>query len=266
MTRLSLLPASAPPPIPMGGGAGEGNDAAHRLASRTQRGAERACRLPVAGCGDAKRAHSDTLPPVFVSVGRSPLRVILLAVLSVPAVLLAVDMTLTHRLFPAPETTDVVLGTTINANGETVDVIEARLTEAGRREESRDRYFAALLGGAGAVTLAWALRAAMRPVKYLTADAGGIEVRIGRPSHPMVRIPWGDIDAVRSGLADDEGSEVQVVSIRFVDPVLVPVDPVGATTDPPWLHVYADDWEVPPHRVAPVLDAHAGRDRQVEPE
>jgi hypothetical protein len=204
---------------------------------------------------------------VFVSVGRSPLRVILLAVLSVPAVLLAVDMSLTHRLFPAPETTDVVVGTTINTSGETVDVIEARLTEAGRHEQNRDRFFAALLGGAGAVTLGWAMYAAVRPVRYLTADVDGLAVRIGRPSHPMVRIPWSDIDAVRSGLADDEGSEVQVVSIRFVDPVLVPEDPVGATVDPPWLHIYADDWEVPPHRVAPVLDAHAGRERRpVEPE
>ena len=203
---------------------------------------------------------------MFVSVGRSPMRVLLLAILSVPAVLLAVDMTVTHRYFPAPEANEVVVGTTVNEIGETVDVIESRLTEAGRHEQNRDRFFAALLGGAGAATLAWALHAAMRPVRYLTADAEGIEVRIGRPSHPMVRIPWSDIDAVRSGLADDEGTEVQVVSIRFVDPQLVPEDPVGATPDPPWLHLYADDWEVPPHRVAPVLDAHAGRTRPVEPE
>ena len=175
----------------------------------------------------------------------------------------AVDMAITHRFFPAPETNDVVVGTTVNQNGETVDVIEDRLTEAGRHEQNRDRFFAVLLGGAGVATLGWALHAAARPVRYLTADPEGIAVRIGRPGHPMVRIPWSDVDAVRSGLADDEGAEVQVMSIRFVDPSLVPDDPVGATVDPPWLHVFADDWEVPPHRVATVLDAHAGRDRPV---
>lgn len=201
---------------------------------------------------------------MFVSVGRSPLRIVLLAVLAVPAVLLAVDMAVTHRFYPAPETTDVVVGTTVNEHGETVDVIAARLTEAGRHEQNRDRFFAALLGLGGGATLGWALHAAVRPIRYLAADAEGLEVRIGRPSHPMVRIPWGDIDTVRSGLGDDEGSPAQVISLRFVDPMQVPADPVGAVADPPWLHVYADDWEVPPHRVAPVLDAHAGRDRAVE--
>jgi hypothetical protein len=66
---------------------------------------------------------------------------------------------------------------------------------------------------------------------------------------------------VRSGLIDSEGSPISVLSIRLRDMGLMPADPSGAEPDPPWIHLYAEEWDRPAHLVAPLLDQRADRPR-----
>jgi len=200
-----------------------------------------------------------TVAAVIVTVGRSPLRVLAHVVLAVPAILLAVDMTISHRLFPEPETRDVVTGQTINSGGEEVDVTEQILTNGGRAERRRDLFFGIALGIAGVVTLAWGIKEVAGPTRYLVADGEGFRVRIAGARRPLTPFTWDQVDAVRSTVVEEEGTNAEVLSFRFVDAEAFPVGAAGAIVDPPWLHVYAEGWEIPAHRVAPVLDAQAAR-------
>jgi len=62
----------------------------------------------------------------------------------------------------------------------------------------------------------------------------------------------------------DEGAEVPVLSLRFLDAGMVPVNPAGAAADPPWVHLFADEWDRPPHQVAPLLDQWSARPHPVD--
>lgn len=192
-----------------------------------------------------------------VVVTRSPLRLFAYVMLAIPAVLLAVDMTVSHRYYPAPSTVEVTVGSTVDQFGEVVPVTARRLTDEGQSQQRRDRLLAAMLfvGGVGAI--GWAMRELVRPRALLTADRDGIAVRIDGSSEPLRRFPWSAVAEVRSGLADVDGDEVPVLSIRFHDPALVPPWPASAVADPPWLHLIGDDWSPPPHLVTPLLE-HAG--------
>ena len=63
-----------------------------------------------------------TVVAVNVVVTRSPLRLLAYASLAVPAILLAVDMAVSHRIYPEPDTFEQVVGTTVDDAGETVEV------------------------------------------------------------------------------------------------------------------------------------------------
>src|SRR3989304_9794578 len=73
-----------------------------------------------------------------VSVARSPVRMLAYAALAVPAILLAVDMLFSHRYFPDPESTNQVVGSTIEASGKTVAVTTVQLTVDGKAQHRRD--------------------------------------------------------------------------------------------------------------------------------
>ncbi|NIR40233.1 MAG: hypothetical protein GWN79_21890, partial [Actinobacteria bacterium] len=67
------------------------------------------------------------------------------ALLAVPAILLAIDMTLSYRFVGHPETRDVVVGQRTDESGQQVDITEAVLTDTGRSERRRDLLFGGAL-------------------------------------------------------------------------------------------------------------------------
>jgi len=198
---------------------------------------------------------------VNLVVARSPFRLILFLLLGVPAVLLSVDMLVSYRWVPAPTTYGAVVGSTVDESGNTVDVTVPVLTVDGEAQRRRDLAFGGVLLLGGVTTMAYAVGGLLRPRPLLRATDEGISVRVdGRRRSPRL-LPWESIVEVRSGVRDDEGADMPVLSIHLDDPAMVPLDPAGGVADPPWLHLWADDWDRPAHHVAALLDPRARRRR-----
>jgi hypothetical protein len=190
---------------------------------------------------------------------RSPWRLTLFLVLAVPAILLAVDMMYSHRWVPKPSTYTATVGETVDDQGSVVPVTAQILTHDGRAEHRRDLASGYLLLLAGIGTMAYAVDGLLRPRPILRSSDDGISIRVDGWGHPPRLLPWESIVEVRSGVRDADGAEVPVLSILLDDPVLVPFDPAGAVADPPWLHIWAEDWDRPAHQIAPLLDPRARR-------
>ncbi len=189
-----------------------------------------------------------------IAVSRSPLRLLVYALLAVPAVLLAVDMTISYRWIAPPETTDVVVGQTTDESGEMVDITKDVLTDTGRSQRRRDLLFGAGLFVGGAAAIGWALKELARPTHFLIADDEGLLVRVDGLRQPPRRFGWSDIAELRSGIVEDDGIDAPVLSIRLVDVEQVPHLPAGGYSEPPWLHLYSDEWDQPAHQVAAALE------------
>ena len=204
-------------------------------------------------------AHLGTLPLVNPVVHRSPWRLIVLLVLAVPAILLAEDMLVSHRWVPAPATYDAVVGSTIDTNGSTVDVTQKYLTVDGLAQRRRDLGFGVALLAGGILAMGYSVVGLLRPRVVLRATEEGIAVHVDGRGHPARLFPWGDIVEVRSGVRDADGADMAVLSIQLAESADVPANPAGAVADPPWLHLWADDWDQPAHQVAPLLDPRTRR-------
>ena len=198
---------------------------------------------------------------VHVSVSRSPLRLLAYAALAVPAILLAVDMLFAYRWYPEPATFDRVVGTTVDADGQTIDVIAKSYTQDGEAQRRRDLFLGSALLIGGAAAMGWGLKELVRPTVLIGADDDGISARVDGPGKPPRLFPWDEVVEVRSGVLEHDGAEVAVLSLRVRDAGMIPADPAGAEADPPWLHIFADEWDRPPHQVAPLLDQWAPRTR-----
>jgi len=201
---------------------------------------------------------------VNVSVSRSPLRLLVYALLAVPAILLAVDMTISYKWVRAPDTTAVVTGQTTDESGEMVDITSDLLTDTGRAERRRDLLFGGVLFLGGVAALGWSFRELARPTMFLIADDSGLVVRVDGVRQPPRRFEWSNIAEVRSGLIEDDGIDVPVLSIRFFDSTDVPHLPAGGSSAPPWLHLYAEEWDQPAHQVAALLDLKRPPTQRVE--
>lgn len=198
---------------------------------------------------------------LHVSVSRSPLRLLAYAAIAVPAILLAVDMLFAYRWYPEPASFDQTVGTTIDELGQTVDVVEKRYTQDGESQRRRDLFLGwALLVGGGAA-MAWGLKELISPAVLMRADESGISTRVDGPGNPPRLFPWDQVVEVRSGMVDIDGAEVPVLSMRLRDADVLPADPAGAAIDPPWMHLFADEWDRPAHQVAPLLDQRSNRPR-----
>jgi hypothetical protein len=196
---------------------------------------------------------------VNVYVMRSPWRLTLLLVLSVPAVLLAVDRLYSHRWVPKPATYSATVGQTVDDLGNTVPITAQLLTHDGRAEHRRDLALGSLLLAGGVATMGYAVVGLLRPRPLLRAGDEGISIRVDGWGHPPRLLPWESIVEVRSGVRDIDGAESPVLSILLDDPSLVPFDPAGAVADPPWLHLWAEEWDRPVQQIAPLLDPRARR-------
>lgn len=197
-----------------------------------------------------------------IAVTRSPLRLLAYAGFAVPAILLAIDMLFAYRWYPEPATYEQVVGTTIDASGQTVDVVQRRLTVDGEAERRRDLFLGSALLIGGAAAMGWGLKEMLSPALLVGAGEDGVSIRLDGPGNPPRLFRWEEIAEVRSGMLTSEGAEVPVLSLRLRDPGLIPPDPAGAEADSPWLHVFAEDWDHPAHQVAPLLDQWATRPRR----
>jgi len=90
--------------------------------------------------------------------------------------------------------------------------------------------------------------------RLLAADTEGVTLWIHGRRRPPLRLAWEDVAEVRSGVRRDQAGEVPVLSLRLISPEKVPLHPVGAVADPPWLHLFAEDWDRPAHEVAALVE------------
>ena len=194
-----------------------------------------------------------------ISVMRSPWRLTLLLVLAVPAIVLAVDMLVSYRWVPKPDSYQATVGQTTDDQGNVVPIVQQVLTHEGIAQRRRDLAAGSVLLAGGLGTMAYAVMGLLKPRPLLRSSDEGISLRVDGWGHEPRLFPWESIVEVRSGVRDDNGAEMPVLSILMDDPVLVPFDPAGAVADPPWLHVWADDWDRPAHQIAPLLDPRARR-------
>lgn len=190
---------------------------------------------------------------------RSPWRLTLILILGALMILLAQDMLVTHRWVSKPATYTATVGQTVDDQGNTVPITAQILTHDGRAQRRRDLGFGVVLLWGGLGVMAYATNALLRPRPVLRTSDEGISIRVDGFGHPPRLFPWESIVEVRSGVRDADGAEVPVLSLHLDDPSLVPFDPAGAVADPPWLHIWAEDWDRPAHQIAPLLDPQVHR-------
>jgi len=191
---------------------------------------------------------------MIVSVARSPLRMFAFALVAVPMILLAVDMAFSYQYYPFPETTTENIQTTAD-DGSVVEATREKYTPVGWSQRKRDISWGVALGGGGVVMLLWSLRNLIVPRRLLVADEHGLNIAVGNRRRPPFRLAWEDVDEVRSGIWQDDGGSVPVLSIRLRDPLQMPRTPRAAAVDTPWLHLFAEEWDRPAHQVASILES-----------
>ena len=190
---------------------------------------------------------------MIVRVARSPLRLLGYVLVAVPMILLAVDMLVAYRFFPFPETT-TASSQVAAADGSTTEVTFLVYTDNGKAQRRRDLAWGSALGLGSLVVAGWAFAGLVSRRRLLAADTEGVTLWIHGRRRPPLRLAWEDVAEVRSGVRRDQAGEVPVLSLRLISPEKVPLRPVGAVADPPWLHLFAEDWDRPAHEVAARVD------------
>ena len=190
-----------------------------------------------------------------VSVTRAAWRPVAYVLFAIPMLLLAVDMTVAHKWFPEPDTVEVDAVKTLE-DGSTVDTTLIQYTLDGQAQRRREITWGIGLFAAGAAAAAWGLKDLLFPRRVLTLDADELILRVGSRVSMERRYSWADILEVRSGVLEDEAGIVPVLSLRFIDESLLPPSPWGSVVDPPWLHLYANEWDRQAHEIAPMIEAH----------
>ena len=190
---------------------------------------------------------------MIVRVARSPLRLLGYVLVAVPMILLAVDMLVAYRFFPFPETT-TASSQVAAADGSTTEVTFLVYTDNGKAQRRRDLAWGSALGLGGLVVAGWAFAGLVSQRRLLAADTEGVTLWIHGRRRPPLRLAWEDVAEVRSGVRRDQAGEVPVLSLRLCSPEKVPLRPVGAVADPPWLHLFAEDWDRPAHEVAALVE------------
>jgi len=192
---------------------------------------------------------------VRVSVARAAWRPVAYVLFAIPMILLAIDMMVAHKWFPEIDTTEVAAVTTLE-DGSTVDTTVRQVTRDGRAQQRREIAWGVALLAGGVAAAGWGLKDLLFPRRVITLDGEFLALRAGHRVGLERRYAWNEILEVRSGVLEDESGTVPVLSLRFADDSLLPPHPWGAVVDPPWLHLYADEWDQQAHEVAPRISAH----------
>ncbi len=167
-----------------------------------------------------------------VIVRRSAWKMWRVSILSIPFIILAVDVLSQRRLTNAfrealfrPDDTQLF--------------------------EFRDVVWAwVILAAAGSLAV-WALRELIVPTKLIEAGSSGIRLQVTAPFRRPLFVAWSDIDDIGSARVDDEGEVLSVLWLRFVSTEIGPEDPWSARwMDDTTLAVLASEWESDPIDVA----------------
>jgi hypothetical protein len=187
------------------------------------------------------------------------------SLLAIPMVILAVDMLFTYRFVPGPDSTEVAAVRTLE-DGTTEDTTLVVLTNDGRAQRRRDIVWGSALLAGGVLAAAWGLKDLLFPRRVITIEPDRLTLRVSRRVGRASEFAWNEIAEARSGILEDEAGPAPVLSLCFTDPSLVPVDPWGAVADPPWLHLYATEWDRQAHEIAPMIEAYVSRFREAATE
>jgi hypothetical protein len=177
------------------------------------------------------------------------------ALIAVPMILLSVDMLVSYRFYPHPETTAVTTEVT-GVDGSAVQSHEDIYTQVGRSQRRRDVAWGTVLLAGGAVILVWAFGNLIHPRRLLVAEVDGLTLKLGKTGEPSLRLRWEEIAEVRSGVREGEAGPAPVLSLRLLGTEEMPLRPRGAIVDPPWIHLIAEEWDLPAHEVAALLEGY----------
>ena len=192
---------------------------------------------------------------VRVSVTRAVWRPVAYVLFAIPVVLLAIDMMVAHKWFPEPDATDVAAAQTFE-DGSTLETTVRQLTLDGKAQRRRELVWGSALLAGGLAAAAWGLKDLLLPRRTLVVTPDSLGLRVASRVGLERRYDWSEVLEVRSGVLQDESGTMPVLSLRFIDQSLLPPSPWGAVVDPPWLHLYADEWDRQAHEIAPILEAH----------
>lgn len=170
-----------------------------------------------------------------VVVRRSAWRMWLTSLLTIPLVVLSVDILTQRRLTNALR--DMIFKPDDTQLFEFRDVVWAWV----------------ILLAAGSVAL-WSLRELILPTKVVEADGAGIRLRINGPFKRPLFVAWSDVEDIGSATVDDEGDAFPVLWIRLTDPAIGVEQPWSARwMDDQTMAIMASDWDIDPIEVARML-------------
>lgn len=180
-----------------------------------------------------------------VEVKRSVLRPFLAGVFAIAAIVIAIDLLFTYRLFTVPEENE-----------------EGARTTQGDSERRSDIAWGVGFSVVGLGLGAWAVSELIRHGPVLEADEETISLALGRAGDPPWRVGWDDVVSIRSTVTEDDTGSVAALDIELSDASLGPDRPRGARQEGSHLLVDADDWERPVYEVAGRLQLLLERSRE----
>lgn len=170
-----------------------------------------------------------------VVVRRSAWRMWLTSLLTIPLVVLSVDILTQRRLTNSLR--DMIFKPDDTQLFEFRDVIWAWV----------------ILLAAGGVAL-WALRELIVPTKVIHADEAGVRLSITAPFRSPLFVAWSDIEDIGSATVDDEGDAFPVLWIRLSAAAVYVDQPWSARwMDDRTLAMMGSDWDADPIEVARLL-------------
>ena len=185
---------------------------------------------------------------MLVEVKRKVITPFLAAAFAILAIVAAVDLMFTYRLFDEPE------------RGED----GGAYTSQGKSERRGDVVWGIFLIGSGAGILVWALPEIWRDHSVLKADSSGMAIRLGSSRQPPWELPWSAVAAIRSTTADDELGYHHALAVKLEPHTEIPARLHGASLSGTELTVLAEDWTPSVQEVAGRLKLLLDRSKEHE--
>lgn len=176
----------------------------------------------------------------ILTVLRSPGRSWLIAVLSVPFVVMGLDLLLLPKLFPQYVRRLDLLADEMGLN---------RITANGP-EEPWGLVF--LLAGAG--LLVWSLKDLLFPREMLGVDEDGVSfASLLGPAGGSFLVPGDEIVSATPSVLVEGTDRTPAVAVRFTDPSRLPSSPWGAVWVDRTLFIRTSGWTASPRQIAAAL-------------
>lgn len=199
-----------------------------------------------------------------VEFKRAAWRPWVLLALAVPAVALALDLTITERRITG-WVLDVVHAPT-ELKDDLTRAPETRedggaLSHQGSSERRADWIWGGFLWIAGAAMLFWAFNDMTASRTVLAADDEGLRLQVGSALGSDVVLSWEQIESIRSTVDEGDLGPAPVLEVTMTGPTWVPAEPTNARWEGHSLLIAATDWATPVHEAVGVLQAMLDRSR-----